>query len=137
MNEYLSYLATQTANRQIFLVNFEADVRSFETLFNALRLAWGRLGNERDTSGQSHTGLLPFANILARHVLIGFQHLSFYQSFLAWLTFRTGLEALLMTGKFVDEPANANVWKKRQADWKSYQRIFYGKDLDANTRHQT
>ncbi len=113
MDEYLRYLGTQTANRQIFLLNSAADFHSFEILYKMLRAAWARLGSERDKSGESHAGFLPFANILARRTLIGFQHLSFYQSFLAWLTFRPGLEALLMTGKFVDGPANADVWKNR------------------------
>src|SRR5258707_2104348 len=125
MDEYLRYLGTQTANRQIFLLNSAADFHSFEILYKMLRAAWARLGSERDKSSESHAGFWPFANILARRTLIGFQHLSFYQSFLAWLTFRPGLEALLMTGKFVDGPANADVWKNREADWKAYQKVFF------------
>jgi len=49
----------------------------------------------------------------------------FIKASLAWLTFRPGLEALLMTGKFVDVPANADVWKNREADWKAYQEVFF------------
>ena len=30
-----------------------------------------------------------------------------------------------MTGKFVDGPANADVWKNREADWKAYQKVFF------------
>ncbi len=137
MDEYLSYLATQIGNRQIFLLNFADDFRTFDALFSALRAAWARLGSERDSSGGSHVGLLPFANILARHMLVGFQHLSFYQSFLAWLTLRPGLEALLMIGKFVDDPANAGIWKNRQADWKLYQKTFSGAALESTSLPQS
>lgn len=66
MDEYLRYLGTQTASRQIFLLNFAADFHSFEILYKMLRAAWAHLGSERDKSGESPAGLLPFANILAR-----------------------------------------------------------------------
>jgi len=137
MDEYLSYLATQTTNRQIFLLSFAPDFHSFRRLFHALRSTWARLGNERDSSGQSHAGLLPFANIMVRHTLVGFQHISSYQSFLAWLTFRPGLEALLMIGKFVDDPANAAIWKNRQANRKSYHECFSGGALESKSFPQS
>jgi hypothetical protein len=133
MNEYLTYLATQVTNRQVFFLNFASDFRVFETLLGALRSAWSRLGGERDLSGRSDVGLLPFANILVRHTLVGFQHITLYQSFLAWLTLRPGLEALLMIGKFVDDPANATVWKNRQADRRAYRDAFEGTALESNS----
>jgi len=52
MDEYLRYLGTQTANRQIFLLNFAADFHSFEILYKMLRAAWARLGSERGKSGE-------------------------------------------------------------------------------------
>jgi len=39
MDEYLRYLGTQTASRQIFLLNFAADFHSFEILYKMLRAA--------------------------------------------------------------------------------------------------
>ena len=106
MDEYLKYLAAQITNRQVFLLNFANDFRAFEKIFDDLRAAWSRLGNERDKAGRSQVGLLSFANILTRHALIGFHDLSCYQSFLSWLNFRPGLEALLIIGKFVDDLKN-------------------------------
>jgi hypothetical protein len=137
MDEYLSYLATEIKNRQAFLLNFPSDLRTFQSLFHALRSTWARVGNERDKSGKSHAGLLPFGNVLARHVLIGFQHLTSYQSFLGWLTFRPGLEALLIIGKFVDDPQNARIWSNRLSDWKSYQKMFSGSALESKSLPQS
>jgi hypothetical protein len=74
---------------------------------------------------------------MVRHILVGFQHISSYQSFLAWLTFRPGLEALLMIGKFVDDPAKAAVWKNRQGDWTLYQKTFSGGALESNSLPQS
>jgi hypothetical protein len=133
MREYLTYFATQMTNRQVFLLNFSSDFRVFETLLGDLRCTWSRLGSEGDLSGHSLAGLLPFANILVRHTLVGFQHITSYQSFLAWLTFRPGLEALLMIGKFVDDPANATVWKNRQGDRKAYRKTFDGNALESKS----
>jgi hypothetical protein len=133
MREYLTYLATQVTNREVFFLNFGSDFRAFEILLRDLRSAWSRLGSERDLSGRSHVGLLPFANILVRHTLIGFQHITSYQSFLAWLTFRPGLEALLMIGKFLDDPANAKIWKDRQTDRKAYRNTFEGSALESHS----
>ncbi len=105
MSEHLDYIATQVRNRETFLLNFGRDFRIFDSSLTALRSIWARLGNERDASGRSHVGLLPFVNILVRHSFFGFQHIASYQSFLAWLTFRPGLEALLILGKWVDVKA--------------------------------
>jgi len=77
--------------------------------------------------------LLPFSNILVRHSVFGFEHLASYQSFLAWLTFRPGLEALLIIGKFVDDSANAAIWKNKEFDFKSYNKAFSGGALESKS----
>ncbi len=114
MDEYSDYYSTQVSNREIFQKNFDADIREFKALLSKLRSTWARVGTTRGISGHSHVSLLPFSNILIRHVIFGFEHLSCYQSFLAWLAFRPGLEALLIIGKFVDDPANAKIWLNRK-----------------------
>ena len=112
MDEYADYYSTQVRNREMFEKNFDSDIRVFKALLSKLRSIWARVGTTRGISGHSHVGLLPFSNILVRHVIFGFEHLACYQSFLGWLTFRPGLEALLMIGKFVDDPANAHEGQK-------------------------
>jgi hypothetical protein len=129
MSEHLDYVATQVRNRETFLLNYGPDFHTFDSLLSALRSAWARLGSERDISGQSQAGLLPFVNILVRHSIFGFQHIASYQSFLAWLTFRPGLEALLMLGKLLDDPTNADIWRNRKADPDPYKRTFSSRAL--------
>jgi len=129
MDEYADYYSTQVRNREIFEKNFDSDIRVFKALLSKLRSIWARLGTTRGISGHSHVGLLPFSNILVRHVIFGFEHLACYQSFLGWLIFRPGLEALLMIGKFVDDPANAKIWKNREVDAKTYGQTFSGRAL--------
>jgi hypothetical protein len=127
--DLLEYIAAQARNRDVFLLNYGAHFANFDFMIEGLRSVWARLGNEKDTSGHSHVGILPFVNILVRHAIFGFQHLASYQSFLAWLTFRPGLEAFLILGKWVDDPNNARTWKERQANRKKYKNAFSGQNL--------
>ncbi len=137
MNVFESYVGARDKNRKVFFGNFGTDFETFQLLLEALQVAWARIGRERDVCGASHVGLLPFANILTRHTVVGFDHLSSYQTFLAWLTFRPGLEALLMIGKFVDDPGNALIWKNRQLDWQSYKQTFAGRAIESKSLPQS
>jgi len=125
----LDYFATLSRARDTFLLNFGGDYRRFQSLVNTLHGCWARLGTQRDGTGHSHAGLVLFSNILMRHAVLGFQALASYQSFLAWLSVRPGLEALLIVGKFVDSRENARIWRERETDRDAYQRAFQGKAL--------
>ncbi len=133
MGELSDYYAVQIKNREAFEKNFVSDITVFNELLSRFRQIWGRVGTVRGLSGQSHAGLLPFSNLLIRHLIFGFEHLSCYQSFLAWLTFRPGLEALLIIGKFVDDPANAKIWREREIDPKAYRQTFWGSSLESKS----
>ena len=132
-DEYSEYTATQTNNRAIFRCNFSRDLDSFNLLFHKLRSTWQRIGEQRGITGESHVGLAYFANVLIRHSLLGFQLISSYQSFFAWMTFRPGLEALLIIGKLVNDPKNADVWKNKCVDWKLYNKTFSGAALESKS----
>jgi hypothetical protein len=127
--DILRYSAARGRNREAFLLNFGQDFRVFEKLLSFLPQIWTRIGKERDKGGRSHAGLLLFANLVQRHALVGFEHIACYQSYLGWLTFRPGLEALLILGKFIDNPENANLWRERQRDPESYRQTFSGRGL--------
>jgi hypothetical protein len=43
--------------------------------------------------------------------------------------FRPGIEAVLIIGKWVDDPANAKIWQNRKEDWKGYKIAYSGKAL--------
>jgi hypothetical protein len=132
MDEFSDYLSVQQQNQAVFRHNFSADIATFRAYLTNLRSIWARLGSERGTSGQSQAGLLPLSNILIRHVMFGFEHLASYQSFLAWLTFRPGLEALLIIGKFVDDPATARIWLERELNASAYRQTFEGRALESS-----
>jgi hypothetical protein len=133
MDEFAEYYSIQTKNREGFQHNFDSDIRVFKEWLSRLRSSWARVGTTRGVDGKSYVSLLPFSNILVRHVIFGFEHLFCYQSFLAWLTFRPGLEALLMIGKIVDDPANAKTWLDREVDFKAYRDAFWGKALESKS----
>ena len=128
-HDILEYAAIQGRNRETFLLNYHDDFTTFNNQIGALDASWSRIGNERDRKGQSHAGLVLFTNILLRHAILGFQHITSYQSFAAWLTFRPGLEALLFLGKFVDDPANAKIWRDRLTNRKIFRKSFSEKGL--------
>jgi hypothetical protein len=125
----IDYGSIVTRNREIFLLNFGHDFRSFEQLLMDLQSSWLRVAHERDRTGKSHVGLLLLSSILIRHSAFGFQQLASYQSFLTWLAFRPGLESLLMIGKWVDDPKNAQIWRERERDAESYRRTYAGRAL--------
>jgi len=127
--DLLNFASTQVRNRETFLLNYGNDFSAFDYLIKTLFSNWSRLGKGKDKNGDSHAGLLLFANILTRHAIFGFQHIVSYQSFLAWLTFRPGLEAFLMLGKIFEDPQNAKIWKERHSNRKAYQKTFSGKSL--------
>lgn len=133
MDEFTDYYFRLTKNREIFEKNFAPDTAAFKELLSRLREIWGRVGTVRGSSGKSHAGLLLFSNLLVRHLMFGFEHLSCYQSFLAWLTFRPGLEALLIIGKFVDDVANAKTWREREVNPKAYRLAFSGSALESKS----
>jgi hypothetical protein len=133
MGELSDYNSIQIRNREVFEKNFPSDIAAFNELLLRLRQIWDRVGTVRGLSGQSHAGLLPFSNLLVRHLIFGFEHLSCYQSFLVWLTFRPGLEAVLIIGKFVDDPASAKIWREREIDPKAYRQAFWGNALESKS----
>jgi hypothetical protein len=133
MSGYTDYQSAKDSNRKGFEQNYGADVQFFEAANAKLCSIWERLGTTRDKLGHSHAGLLQFANILRRHCILGFENIATYQSYLMWSNFRAGLEALLIVGKFVDNPVNAKVWLNRssnqEADKKAYSKTFSGQGL--------
>src|SRR5580704_16504415 len=141
MSEYTDYQSAKDSNRKGFEQNYSADVQFFEAANAKLSSIWERLGTTRDKTGHSHAGLLHFANILRRHCILGFENIATYQSYLMWSNFRAGLEALLIIGKFVDDPANAKIWLNRCSnhvgDKKAYSNTFSGRGLMSNSLSRT
>jgi hypothetical protein len=116
-------------NREIFLSKHSRDFARFEAFLQRLQAIWHRVARERDPSGSTHVGLSLLSSILIRHCVFGFQELITYQSFLAWLCLRPGLESLLIIGKWVDDPAAAKIWMNRNKNARAYRTTFSGRNL--------
>jgi hypothetical protein len=93
--DLLSYSAIIARNRETFLLNYGEEFRLFDSALRNLQMTWIRVTRRRQKR-ETHVGLLLPAGLLIRHALLGFQQIVSYQSFLAWLAFRPGLEALLI-----------------------------------------
>jgi len=125
----VDYAGILSRNREVFLLNYAVDFRRFDLLISELQDVWFRVTRERGSDGASHVGLILPSGILVRHCMLAFQQLVSYQSFLAWLAFRPGMEALLAAGKWVDDPKSARIWKERDANRSLYNKTFSGDGL--------
>jgi hypothetical protein len=125
----LDYRAAQLQNWDVFLLNFPDDFKRFETAIADTYKAWEQVSKRRDAQGRSHVGLLMFPILSIRQFMTGFQHIAAHQAFLAWSTLRPGLEAFLFLGKWIDDPANAEIWRNRTNDRDAYRKVFEGKAL--------
>jgi hypothetical protein len=125
----LDYGSMATRNREAFLLKYGRDFVRFEVLLKELQQIWLRVARERDSGGRSHVGLTLLSSILVRQCVFAFQQIISFQSFLAWLCFRPGLEGLLILGKWVDDPKTALVWRTHPQDKHAYSRLFSGKSL--------
>lgn len=125
----LEYQSVRSYNREIFFIEHGDLVKAFVAIdanFNTLlRLP----GTMRDCNGKSHVSFIPFIFLVQRQAQSAFEALSAYQSYQAWVLLRPGIEAVLIVGKWVDDPQNAEIWKKRESDPQVYQKTYTGKGL--------
>lgn len=73
---------------------------------------------------------------MERQAIVALDCFSRYQSYNAWIVFRPAIEALLIIGKFLDDPLNVALWKNRKAKLGEYKKQFQGKGLiSGSIRH--
>ncbi|HEU4479409.1 MAG TPA: hypothetical protein VFR80_12895 [Pyrinomonadaceae bacterium] len=128
-NSLMAYEAALFANRRVFLLNHSWAYFAYHQLHETFTKLGDVLSKGRNESGKSYIGLLPFLLIMQRQGVNAFLSLSTLQSFQAWVLLRPCLEAALMAGKWVDEPANAIVWRNRETDRKTYRKTYEGTAL--------
>jgi len=133
----LDYGAIVHLNRETFLLKHSRDFVRFELFLRDLQAIWLRVSRERDSSGRSHVGLTLLSSLLIRHCVFGFQQLMSYQSFLAWLCLRPGLEGLLIMGKWVDDSQTATIWRERAKNVRAYSANFSGQRLISKSLPQS
>jgi hypothetical protein len=127
------YRATLALNREVFLIA----QRDFVKVFSAADENFGELfevlGMTRDAEAKSHVAFIPFVALLQRQCRVAFEAIAAFQSYLAWLLLRPGIEALLIMGKWIDDPGFAEIWKARHQDWKAYSKAYSGPALQSRS----
>jgi hypothetical protein len=117
-SELLKYRATLGFNREVFLLNYGQEFKAFEDTNIRLQKIIKVVSKIRSDQNESHVGLVPLLMIIARQAISALECLSQYRGYEAWLVFRPALESALIIGKFLDNPANAELWLNRKQIWK-------------------
>jgi hypothetical protein len=128
-NEILGYRSALDYNREVFLLEHGELVR----IFSAVDINFGTLieplRTMRDANGHSYPSFIPFVAILQRQSRAAFEAFAAYQSYQGWVLLRPGIEAVLIIGKWTDNPANAKIWENREQKRKDYRKAYEGKAL--------
>jgi hypothetical protein len=127
--EILRYRSSLAYNREIFLIEHGSIFKEFSTIdenFVELAKFPQRM---RDTQGESYASMVPFLLLLQRQSRAAFESFAVYQAYQAWVVLRPGVEALLMIGKFLDDPKLVGIWQDRREHPAAYRRAFSGKEL--------
>ena len=128
-SEYLTYGSKLSYNREVFLTNYREELAMFEESNALLQNMGSFISKTRDINGNSHVSLLFLIGIIERQARIAFDCITRYQAFTAWITFRPAVESLLIIGKFIDNPRNAEIWINRKQYKKEFKKEFTGKGL--------
>lgn len=129
----LRYRSVLAYNREVFLIEHGELVKALSSIDDNFSVFLDVLRTTRDPDRKSYVGLIPFVLLVQRQSRAAFEALTAFQSYLAWVLFRPGIEALLIIGKWVDDSANAIIWQNRREDWRSYQNAYSGKALTSNS----
>ena len=125
-SEYLRYRCVRSMNRDAFLLNHGEMVHANDKLYGAIGMLAKRLRGKHDADGKTFVSFIPFLALMQRQVLSAFDHLASFQAYQAWMMVRPAIEIPLVMGKWIDEPAAAEIWMRRDTDPKAYQREYSG-----------
>ncbi|MGH2397985.1 MAG: hypothetical protein ACRDFW_13630 [bacterium] len=126
---FLEYRSALAYNRDVFSVEHGDLLKAFVAIDNNFPALVELPRTRRDRNGKAHVSLLPFMLLLQRQAHAAFDVLSADQSYQAWLLLRPGIEAVLIIGKWIDDPQNARIWQNRDKDPGAYQKTYTGKGL--------
>uniref|UniRef100_Q026W4 Uncharacterized protein n=1 Tax=Solibacter usitatus (strain Ellin6076) TaxID=234267 RepID=Q026W4_SOLUE len=128
-NGILQYRSALSYNREVFLLEHSDKVKAFSAIDDVFFRLIEFPRSMRDLNGNSLVALVPFILLLQRQSRAAFEALSVFQSYQAWVLLRPGIEAALIIGKWVDDPASAKVWKDRDQDRRAYGSQYTGRAL--------
>ena len=129
----LRYRSTLAYNREVFLIEHGELVKALSSIDDNFNVFLDVLRTMHDPDRKSYVSLIPFVLLLQRQSRAAFEALTAFQPYLAWVLFRPGIEALLIIGKWVDDPSNAKVWQNRKDDRRGYQNAYSGKALKSTS----
>jgi hypothetical protein len=129
----LEYRSILFYNREVFLIEHGDFLKTFDAIDHNFKLLVELPRTKRDANGKSHISLIPFLLLLQRQARSAFEALAANQAYQGWVLLRPGIEAVLIIGKWVDDPANAQVWLSRHEDPKAYRKVYTGKALQSKS----
>src|ERR1700733_11616740 len=129
----LHYRSALAYNREVFLIEHGELFKALSSIDDNFKVFLDALRTMRDPKGKSYVSLIPFALLIQRQSRAAFEALTAFQSYLAWVLLRPGIEALLIIGKWIDDPANAKIWQNRKEDRRGYQHAYSGKALTSSS----
>lgn len=127
--ELLEYRSAVARNREVFLLNQTLAVTTFNTMDKNFDLLHGVIAGGRNERGKTYVSFGPLLALMQRQARSAFDALSSYQAYQAWVLFRVAIEIPLIMGKWIDDRANVEIWKRRQEDPQPYRREYSGKRL--------
>jgi len=133
-DEILRYRSALAYNREVFLIEHGELIKVFSDVDSNFGSLIEPPRTLRDCSGHSYVSLIPFVSLLQRQSRAAFEAFAGYQSYQGWVLLRPGIEALLIIGKWTEDPANATIWKDRHQNRKAYQKVYQGKALSRSSR---
>jgi len=85
------------------------------------------VGKQKD--GKTQVSFIPMVLVAQRQALAAYEFFSSCRPYQGWLLFRPGIEAVLIAGKWFDDPAMFRLWKERRVRSTEYMEKYSGKHL--------
>lgn len=132
-NKLIEYRSALHSNGEVFLFNFKEEFTAFGVTDAYVNQFLSVISREKMESGKSLVGFIPHLSIIQRQCRNAFQCFSVFQSYQGWVLLRPAIESILIMGKWLDDRNNFEVWKQQETDWKSYRKVYEGKNLQSNS----
>jgi hypothetical protein len=125
-SDFLEFRAARSRNREVFLANYPELIKSIPGLLRNFDTLVEVVGSRFADDGNSHAGLIPFLRLAQRQAQSALDSATSFQAYEGWLLVRPAVEAVLILGKWLDDPRLAQVWNRRLEDPKSYASEYQG-----------
>ncbi len=129
----LTYRSHVLYNQFASLLNEDYAFRAYHQIHSNFDKLIRVCSTIRDVKKRSLVSFGPFLLLMQRQGTTAYWSLASNQSYEAWVLVRPMLEACLIIGKWIDNDANAEIWKHREADRKAYQKAYQGRKLESKS----